>query len=206
MPISRILVSQILRVPIAAAAVLAGVLFAAPAFAQGHIRGTLTEVKDGTIGVQNLKGETVSIKLAGDAGLFLVTKADMSAIQSGKFVGITSFEQDGKRVAREVHVFDESLRGLAEGHYPWDLEAKPNMMTNANISKIDEVGADRVVRVNYKGGEQTITIPTDATVVAFNKAPADQLAVGRKVFIVMKKDSPEAAAVVIGAEGVKPPM
>jgi hypothetical protein len=206
MPITRILVSRILRVPIAAAAVLAGVLLAAPAFAQGHIRGTLTEVKDGTIGVQNLKGETVSIKLAGDAGLFLVTKADMSAIQSGKFVGITSFEQDGKRVAREVHVFDESLRGLAEGHYPWDLEAKPNMMTNANISKIDEVGADRVVRVNYKGGEQTITIPTDATVVAFNKAPADQLAVGRKVFIVMKKDSPEAAAVVIGAEGVKPPM
>ena len=198
--------SRILGIPIAAAAVVAGVLFSAPAFAQGHIRGTLTEVKDGTIGVQNLKGETVSIKLAGDAGLFLVTKADMSAIQSGKFVGITSFEQDGKRVAREVHVFDESLRGLAEGHYPWDLEAKPNMMTNANISKIDEVGADRVVRVNYKGGEQTITIPTDATVVAFNKAPADQLAVGRKVFIVMKKDSPEAAAVVIGAEGVKPPM
>src|SRR5450631_3686215 len=127
--------------------------------------------------------------------------------QSGKFVGITSFEQDGKRVAREVHVFDESLRGLAEGHYPWDLEAKPNMMTNANISKIDEVGADRVVRVNYKGGEQTITIPTDATVVAFVKAPsAGELAVGRKVFVVMKKDSPEAAAVVIGAEGIKPPM
>jgi len=50
--------------------------------------------------VQTAKGETVSIKLANDAGLFLVTKADMSAIQSGKFVGITSFEQDGKRVAR----------------------------------------------------------------------------------------------------------
>ena len=201
MPISRIL-----GMPIAAIAVLAGVSFSAPAFAQAHIRGTLTEVKDGTIGVQNAKGETVSIKLAGDAGQFLVTKADISAVQSGKFVGITSFEQDGKRVAREVHVFDESLRGLAEGHYPWDLEAKPNMMTNANISKIEEVGTDRVVKVDYKGGEQTISIPTDATVVSFVKAPADQLAVGRKVFIVMKKDSPEAAAVVIGAEGVKPPM
>jgi hypothetical protein len=202
----QMLMSRILGIPIAAAAVVAGVLFSAPAFAQAHIRGTLTEVKDGTIGVQNLKGETVSIKLAGDAGLFLVTKADMSAVQSGKFVGITSFEQDGKHVAREVHVFDESLRGLAEGHYPWDLEAKPNMMTNANISKIDSVGADRVVKVEYKGGEQTITIPTDATVVSFVKAPADQLAVGRKVFIVMKKDVPEAAAVVIGAEGIKPPM
>lgn len=95
MPISRTL-----RVPIAAAAVLVGLLLSAPAFAQAHIRGTLTDVKDGTIGVQNAKGETVTIKLASDAGLFLVTKADMSAIQSGKFVGITSFEQDGKRVAR----------------------------------------------------------------------------------------------------------
>ena len=181
-------------------------LLSAPAFAQAHIRGTLTAAKDGTISVQTAKGGTESIKLANDAGLFLVTKADMSAIQSGKFVGITSVEQGGKRVAREVHVFADSLRGLGEGHYPWDLESEPNMMTNANISKVEEVGTDRVLVLNYKGGEQTITIPTSATVVAFDKAPADQLAVGRKVFIVMKKDGSEAAAVVIGAEGVKPPM
>ena len=198
--------SRALWVPVAAATVLVGLLFSAPALAQAHIRGTLTSAKDGMIGVQTAKGEAVSIKLANDAGLFLVTKADISAIQTGKFVGITSFEEGGKRVAREVHVFDESLRGLAEGHYPWDLEAKPNMMTNANISKVEEVGTDRVLLLNYKGGEQTITIPTSATVVAFDKAAADQVAVGRKVFIVMKKDGSEAAAVVIGAEGVKPPM
>jgi hypothetical protein len=198
--------SRTLWVPIAVATVLVGALLSAPAFAQAHIRGTLTAAKDGTITVQTAKGDTESIKLANDAGLFLVTTADMGAIQAGKFVGITSVEQDGKRVAREVHVFDESLRGLAEGHYPWDLEAKPNMMTNANIAKIDEVGTDRVVRLTYARGEQTITIPTSATVVAFDKAPADQLVAGRKVFVVMKKDGPEAAAVVIGAEGVKPPM
>ena len=200
------LMSRALWVPIAAATVLVGVLLSAPAFAQAHIRGTLTAAKDGTISVQTAKGGTESIKLANDAGLFLVTTVDMSAIQAGKFVGITSVEQDGKRVAREVHVFDESLRGLAEGHYPWDLESKPNMMTNANIAKIEEVGTDRVVRLNYARGEQTITIPTSATVVAFDKAPADQLAVGRKVFVVVKEDGSEAAAVVIGAEGVKPPM
>jgi len=200
------LMFRTLWVSIAAATVLVGVLLSAPAFAQAHIRGTLTAAKDGTISVQTAKGGTESIKLANDASLFLVTTVDMSAIQAGKFVGITSIEQDGKRVAREVHVFDESLRGLAEGHYPWDLESKPNMMTNANIAKIEEVGTDRVVRLNYARGEQTITIPMSATVVAFDKAPADQLAVGRKVFVVMKKDGSEAAAVVIGAEGVKPPM
>src|ERR1700760_4945897 len=101
--------SRALWVPIAAATVVVGALLSAPAFAQqAHIRGTLTAVKDGTISVETAKGGTESIKLASDAGLFLVTKADMGAIQSGKFVGITSFEEGGKRVAREVHVFDES--------------------------------------------------------------------------------------------------
>src|SRR5438477_7555233 len=161
------LMSRTLRMPIAATAVLVGVLFSAPAFAQAHIRGTLTAAKDGTISIQTAKGGTESIKLANDAGLFLVTKADMSAIQPGKFVGITSVEQGGKRVAREVHVFNESLRGLGEGHYPWDLDEGPNMMTNANIAQVQEVGGDRVLKLNYPGGEQTIAIPASAAIVAF---------------------------------------
>ena len=97
--------------PIAAAAVLVAVLLSVPAFAQAHIRGTLAAAKDGTISVQTAKGGTKSIRLANDARLFLVTKADMSAIQSGKFVGITSVKQGGERVAREVHVFADLLRG-----------------------------------------------------------------------------------------------
>ena len=51
----------------------------------------LTVAKDGTISVQTAKGGTESIKLATDTGLFLVTTADMSAIQVGKFVGIERF-------------------------------------------------------------------------------------------------------------------
>jgi hypothetical protein len=51
------LIPRTLSAPIAAAAVLVGLLFSAPAFAQAHIRGTVTDVKDGTIGVQNAKGE-----------------------------------------------------------------------------------------------------------------------------------------------------
>ena len=190
----------------AAAAATALLFLTAPAMAQTHIRGTLGAAKDGTISVQTAKGATEEIKLASDAGLFLVTKADLGAVQSGKFVGITSVEKDGKRVAREVHVFAESLRGLGEGHYPWDLDSDPNMMTNANIAKVSEVGAGRELKLNYKDGEQTISVPTDAAVVAFDKCGPDQLVAGRKVFVIMKKDVKEAALVVIGAEGIKPPM
>jgi hypothetical protein len=180
----------------------------APASAQApHIRGTLTSV---TLGVETAKGGTETIKLAPKAGFFLVANSDMSAIQAGRFVGITSVEKDGKRVAVEVHVFAEALRGVGEGHYPWDLEGAPNMMTNGNIAKVDEVGGDHVLKVTYKGGgEQTIAVPPNATVVFIDKATPDALQAGRKVFIVTKKlddGSLVAAAVVIGAEGVKPPM
>jgi hypothetical protein len=193
---------------VAAGAVLSLLGLAAPVAAQApHIRGTLTSV---TLGVETAKGGTETIKLAPKAGLFLVTKSDMSAIQAGKFVGITSVEKDGKRVAVEVHVFAEALRGVGEGHYPWDLEGAPNMMTNGNIAKVDEVGADHVLKVTYKGGgEQSIAVPADATVVFIDKATPDQLQSGRKVFIVTKKledGSLVAVAAVIGAEGVKPPM
>ena len=81
------------------------------------------------------------------------------------------------------------------------------MMTNANIATVSEMGADRELKLNYKGGEQTIDVPANAEIVAFDKCGPDQLAAGRKVFIILKGDSKDAAAaVVIGAEGVKPPM
>ena len=193
-------------------AVLAGLLvLTAQAWAQAsqHLRGTLTTVQDHALSIQTSRGNTETIKMADDAGLFLVTNADMSAIKSGRFVGITSVEQGGKRVAREVHVFNESLRGLGEGHYPWDLDTGPNMMTNANIAQVQEVGSDRVLKLNYSGGEQTISIPPNAEVVAFDKTTPDQLVPGRKVFVILKKQSDGstvASAVVVGADGVKPPM
>jgi hypothetical protein len=195
-----------LRMQILAAVSLVLALLAQPVLAQPHIRGTVTGIKDDTITMQAVKGGTENIKLAPDVAFFLVNKSDMKAVQPGKFVGITSVERGGKRVAVEVHVFAETLRGLGEGHYPWDLDSNPNMMTNANIAKLEEVGNDRVLKLNYSGGEQTISVPEGATIVEFDKAGRDQLVPGRRVFIGMKKDGKEAAFVVIGAEGVKPPM
>lgn len=192
------------RLPMAAAVAAIGLLLSSPSFAQNP-RGTLIATNGNVLTVETPKG-TEDIKLASDVRLFLVTKADMSAIQTGKFVGITSVERNGKRVAREVHVFAEALRGLAEGHYPWDLETEPNMMTNANIAQIESVGADKVLKVAYSGGEQVIAVPDNAVIVGFDNAGPEQLEKGRKVFVIMKKDVKEAAFVVIGAPGVKPPM
>jgi hypothetical protein len=173
-----------------------------------HVRGTLESVDGQTLSVKTAHG-TDSIKLADDAKVFLVSPADLSAIKDGKFVGVTSVEKGGKRVAVEVHVFDESLRGLGEGHYPWDLGSGPNMMTNANIAQVESVGEDRVLKLDYKGGTQNIAVPPDATIVEFTPATLDQLKPSSKVFVLAKKQedgSFVAPAIVVGKDGMKPPM
>ena len=137
------LMSRTLWVPIAAATVLVGVLLSAPAFAQAHIRGTLTAAKDGTISVQTAKGETESIKLADDAGLFLVTTADMSAIQAGKFVGITSVSRTASASHAKFMCLMNRCAVWPRGTIP-GIESELKMMTNANIAKVEEVGTDRV--------------------------------------------------------------
>lgn len=196
---------------VATTALAGWIAIAATAFAQTppqHIRGTLESAKDHTLAVKTARGET-SIKFPDDAKVFLVSPADISAVKDGKFVGITSVEKDGKRVAKEVHVFDDSLRGLGEGHYPWDLENTPNMMTNANIARVKSVGGDRVLHLDYKGGTQTIAVPTDASIVSFTAATQDQLQPDRKVFVIAKKQEDGglvAVAAVVGKDGMKPPM
>jgi hypothetical protein len=173
-----------------------------------HIRGTLESVDGHMLSVKTARG-TDAIKLADDAKVFTVSTADISAVKDGKFVGVTSVEKDGKRVAVEVHVFDDTLRGLGEGHYPWDLGNGPNMMTNANIAKVESVGGDRVLKLDYKGGTQDIAVPADAAIVEFTVGTPDQLKPNSKVFVIARKvedGSFVAPAIVIGKDGIKPPM
>jgi hypothetical protein len=197
---------------LAAGAALTTLAAMTPAFAQAsprHIRGTIESVQSHTVEVKTARGATDDIALAGDAEVLMVSRADMSAIKDGEYVGITSVERDGAVVAVEVHVFDDSLRSRGEGHYPWDLKSPSNMMTNANIARVQEVGADHVLKLDYKHGVQYITVPPDATVVEFTASTPDQLKPGAKVF-VNAHTQPDgkivAGAIVVGKEGLKPPM
>jgi hypothetical protein len=91
----------------------------------------------------------------------------MSDIQDNSFVGITAMPQpDGTIKAVEVHVFAEPLRGIGEGHYPWDL--MPNSsMTNAAVTQQVKKAEGNTLMLKYKDGEKTIVVPFDATVVQF---------------------------------------
>jgi hypothetical protein len=182
------------------------------------VRGTLVAVDDELLTVMNDDEETFEVAMAEDTGVFAVTPAKWSDIRPGQFVGITSVESGDQRVALEVHIFAEDLRGTGEGHYPWDLTKDPNMMTNATVAEIKEVSpAERQLRLTYKEGEadaaegeQVIRVPDFVDVVFLAKSEDPGLIVpDRRVFMLVQDSEqgpPAAIAVAVGVEGAIPPM
>jgi hypothetical protein len=183
------------------------------------VRGTVVGVEGNVLTLMNDDEETAEIALTEDTDRFAVTPAELSDIEAGKFVGVTSVESGGQRVALEVHIFAEDLRGIGEGHYPWDLIKDPNMMTNATVAEIKEVNpAERQLRLTYKegegedagAGEQTIVVPDFVDVVFLAKSEDPGLIVpDRRAFLLVEdaeKGPPKAVAIAIGLEGAVPPM
>jgi hypothetical protein len=82
------------------------------------------------------------------------------------------------------------------------------MMTNANVAKVDSLTGGDLLKLNYPGGEQTITVPADVPVVTFDKGSRAALMPGAHVFVGFPKDpaAKAAAFVVIGTGNVTPPM
>ena len=190
----------------------------APLSAQApeRVRGTLETVAGDQLGVRTREGAMVEVRLKRDSDIFVVTPTSLEDIEAGDFVGITSIEESGRRRALEVQLFAKDLRGVGEGHYPWDLVDEPNMMTNATIAEIKEVGEDRELEVTYAEvegeqkteGAQTIFVPPDAPIVLIEeRGTRDMLAPGKTVFLMVEASEAgtQAVATVVG-EGIDPPM
>ena len=183
------------------------------------LRGTLVEVNDQRVTVLNDDEETLEVALTKDTGVIAATPAKLSDIKPGSFVGITSVASDNQRVALEVHIFAEDMRGTGEGHYAWDLIKDPNMMTNATVAEIKEVSsAARQLRLTYKEGEgdkatqgeQVITVPDFVDIVLLSKSTDPGLiAPDHRAFLLVKdveQGPPAVVAIVVGTEGATPPM
>jgi len=183
-----------------------------------RVRGTLEAVQGDQLTVKTREGETVDVTLKPDSRVLVVRPAGLDQIKKGDYVGLTSIDAGGKRVAIEAHIFAEDLRGTAEGHGPWDLIKEPNTMTNATVAKVEAVGDQRELKVDYEQGQgdqktagsQTIYVPEDLSVVRLETAPdRSVLAAGEKTFMVVRDEADggrTALAVVVGEDGTSPPM
>src|SRR5712664_3885520 len=159
----------------------------APANPPVRIRGTVEKIDGQTLTVKTRSGETMTVKLADNFVVMGVAKASVADIGSGKFIGTTTLgERDGALVALEVHIFPENMRGTGEGHYDWDLRPS-SKMTNANVASVTSMGKDRVLTVQYKGGEKKILVTPQTVVVSYIPTDKTQLKPGAPVFAVSQR-------------------
>jgi hypothetical protein len=189
--------------------VSAGVFAQAPANPPVRVRGAVEKLDGNLLTVKTRGGDTVTIKMADNFGVMGLAKASVGDIGNGKYIGTTTVgERNGALIAEEIHIFTEAMRGTAEGHYDWDL--RPNSkMTNANVASISSMGKDRVMTVQYKGGEKKILVPESAIVVAFTPSDRSELKPGAQIFCVAQRQpdgSLSAARVNVGLKGQIPPM
>ena len=174
-----------------------------------RIRGTIEKLDGQNLTIKDRSGQSMNVKLADKLMVVGIFKGSVADIASGKFIGTTTVgERDGALVALEVHIFPESMRGTGEGHYDWDLKPE-SKMTNANVANVVNMASDRVMTVQYKGGEKKILVGKDTVVVTYKPVDKSELKPAAPVFVIAQKQpdgSLTAARVNVGMHGQVPPM
>jgi hypothetical protein len=170
-----------------------------------HVRGQIVAADASSISVRTRDGHSVRLAIADDTGVSLISRLDIASVTKGSFVGTAAVPQaDGTLKALEVLVFPEAMRGIGEGHRPWDL-TPDSTMTNAVVEDIK----GRVYTLKYKDGEKMVTVPPEAPIVTTGRGSKDLLKPGAHIFAVARK-GPDggliAARVAVGKDGLVPPM
>jgi hypothetical protein len=195
--------------PPAAAPTAAAPPAAAPANPPTRIRGTIAAVAPHMLTINSRDGSKLEVALTDPLTVRTLKRVPLSAVTNGSYLGIASRSgPKGTRVALEVLVFPEAMRGAGAGNYPWDLQTD-SMMTNAPVTGVATQKSGRDLTLTYQGGSVTIHVPPKAPVVTFVSATVADLKPGRKVFLGARKDADghlSTGAVTVGTHGVNPPM
>jgi hypothetical protein len=176
-----------------------------------RVRGTIEKVDGNTLMVKSRTGETISVKLADNARITAMVKAQIADIKEGAFIGVTAMPQpDGSQKAIGLHIFLPAQKGVVpERHFPWDRQPG-STMTNASVTAIVSGAGDRTITVKYPEGEKKVIVAPDTPVVAFAPGSASDLKVGAQFFIAAGQKQPDgsvvAPAINVGRDGVVPPM
>jgi hypothetical protein len=153
-------------------------------------------------------GGSWTVHLADKAAVFGVSNGTMADIKPCVYIGVGAMPQpDGSQRAIQVTIFADVQRGLGEGFRPWD-RIPQSTMTNATVAETVAGVDGPVLTVKYKGGEKTIVVPPDATILAYSVGDKSELKRGAHVAILRARKkldgSLEADRVNVGRGQVIP--
>ncbi|MGF6777241.1 hypothetical protein [Paraburkholderia sp. GAS334] len=174
-----------------------------------RIRGEIVSLRGDVLKVHRRSGGTVSIEVKPDVAVTALKVVKLSDVKVGSYVGTPAIAgPDGKLTATSVLLFPEAARGTQEGHFAYDFG--PNStMTNANVDSLVTAASGRELKLSYKGGSNTVTVPENVPVVTFAQATRADLTSGKKVIVVVTPAQHgvfEAHVVLVEKDGVVPSL
>ena len=191
-----------------------------------NVRGTIESVQGNTLAVKAYDGKTMHVMLESGTKYAWVVPSSLSDLKSGNYIGTAATGPKKNLVATEVSIFPESMRGMGEGHYSWNMPATVaradakggsgsssgsmtnGSMTNGSMTNGSVNSANRRLTVSYNGQKVHVTVPPNTPVVRFDAAQKSILSPGKKVFIMASKSNGklDAKFVAVGKNGLMPPM
>src|ERR1700722_11702486 len=177
------------------ASTFAALLAASFAMAQApdimRVRATIESVDGQTIMAKSRDGAEMKIHLADNAPVNEVVKAALSDIKPNSYIAITAMPQpDGSQKATAIIIFPEAMRGVGDGHRPWDFVSN-STMTNATVDNaVTSVDGEKLV-VKYKDGDKTIMLSPSTEIATYAKKSLADLKPGEKIFIAGAKKLPD---------------
>ena len=188
------------------------------------IVGDVVSVQADRMELKAMDGRTLALRVPDDVRLSARAPADLSLLKEGTFVGTTAVPRaDGTLVAREVHIFPESMRGRGEGHRAMDGEPGSTMtnatvsrvgknargtLTNATVEEVATANGGHTLILAYKGGEKTVLVPEKTPIVMVENGERSQLVPGAHV-VVYAATGPDGTLstrrITIGLKGLVPP-
>jgi hypothetical protein len=158
--------------------------------------------------VKNRDGAEVKLTVTDNPQFVAIAPSKIADIKPGMFVGSAgTMQPDGIQKAIEVHIFPESMRGIGEGHYDWDL--KPGTkMTNGNVEQSVAAVDGPILSVKYKDGEKKLLVTPETVVVTYVMGSKDELKPGTKIFVAAAKKQPDGTVqtprITYGRDGAGP--
>jgi hypothetical protein len=197
-----------------------------------RVRGTITEVDDGSITLKEQDGRVITLKTGAYTTYADVVPSSVEEIKVNDFVGAAVKGASTALVAVELAIVPDNMRAGRISFYGWDPLPDPTAVqtvrgaTNGLVSNVSpvptkltktnmtngvvsaEAGGEsaRTLTITYADGSKSfrMTVPPNAPVVRYILSDRSAVAVGSAVMI--KTNPGDQAGLVTIGKGVKPPM
>ena len=185
-------------------ALLVLMLVSVSAMAQNvRVRATIVSLDGDVLSVKSRDGKDMKLNLTSDAVVAVAKKMSLSDIKDGTYVGVTSVEEGGKLVAKEVHLIPPAVPA---GHMNWDL-LPGSKMTNANLAANAKMGSGNEITLKYKDGEQKILVPANTPIRGSENGTRGDLKKGETIWTNARVESDGKLVtnrVQVSKNGIKP--